>query len=432
MALKIWLNGQMKNLTRSQMVTFVGGTKKKLKKGITFVNGEKKILWQTNEYMFNSWTLTELQYPNTITNTTLPTFYAMEANYNKIAYNVGNYICRANISNLSSPSNENTVQNGFVTYRQPDKNSTSVFDANYGMQTGTSTNVNINKIEVNQTTLSIDTTTSSSIVVNTASYSSPAFNGLKNIINTGSNYGLCMIYPVNGQYEIRTNFTGANYTVLATISGMGYSTSYKPVVWSYALFDNRYLLIGTQYQATSGGDYIYRLYRVDLTNGNTTVLLNNKTLPINAILCDGNYIIVTYENVMVKMDINGSVLATYTATNDIPTLIGRCNGYYYMTTTRTENDEPYMNIEIVNVNNFSDNIIKQTNCRMLETLVFPYESNSGYLCFASRYYKSTTYAGGGSLPPSGRQASIRINSGGVSTSTVYSDTEYRINRIQCY
>lgn len=424
MALKIWLNGSMKKITRHQMVTFVSGTKKKLTKGITFINGEKKILWQTGQFVFNSWTISNLQYPSTTT--VQSRIYGIESDESKVVYCVDKYISRANVSNISIPVAESTVANGAITRHRPETTTgISSFDANV-FTAGANPVLTLNQIDVNQETMEILPTAITSSTSSSTIYSNNTY--YDNTFYVNGNIGICRIQSANGSFKIYKNYTLTNSTLVATISATGYSSNIQPKVYCWALYDNRYVLLSAWYQAVSGGSKVFSLKKIDLVDGTVSTLLDNKTNPVTGILVDGTDIIVTVENTMLKMDASGTVSDTYTSLNEIPTIVGKSGNYYYLTTTRVENNRDYMNIEIVEENDWTNSEIQQTNVKMMETLAFPYNSGNGYICFAIKSYIISSSGGNAG---SGRGGSINQLSGGGSGIT-YSDVELRICRIQCY
>lgn len=433
MPLKVWTANGMKRLTRHQMVTFVGGVKKRIPKGITFINGEKKVLWQVGELEFNSWTFPELQYPYSTTVNTR--FRVLEADENKVVYNVERYTNRANVTNISAPYNENSVDYGAVTYRYDDTDNTKArFEANKRDSGGVRTiTLTVNEVDIARLDLAV---TSSQIEFSSYTYPSntsisSGTSYISDMVRMGETYKEVQIAKSSGKYIIQKNFrVGSGATTVCEISSNGYSGTAKPTVWCYAKYNDRYLYIGTQYQSTSGGDYIYRLVRVDMTNGSVSILLNNLTSPVTAIMVDGSYLIVSAENKLYKMGTAGSISNTYTSTNTLPTLIGKCGDYYYVTTTRTDD---YMNIEVVDASTFTLFETKQLGINMINTISMPYITQNDYLCFGTQYYTTTqtVVSGGGVVIPSGRQASIRVSSGG-GTITTYDNVELRVCRIKCY
>lgn len=438
MALKAYINGSMKRLTRHQMVTFIGGVKRRIPKGVTFVNGEKKVLWQIGNVEFNSWTLTELQYPYASTTSTV--LNALEADDTKVVFNVDRYVSRANVANVSAPYGENTVEYGGITYRQPtstinntyyDSNilsavSSSVGGSVYYTLTLTCNQINIDKADM--TVTATQTATSSKNGSGAITLGKRYYDGL---INVGGSYGMIRIYGSAGALNIYKNYSLSSQTTVATISCYGYSVNVSPAIPKiYAIYNNRYLLLPTFYKATSEADAKYFLKKIDLSTGAVTNLLSEQNEPVTGILIDGEDIIVTINNTMLKLSATGTIQDTYTSANDLPTIVGKSGNFYYLTTTRAETDADYMNIEIVDDSNFTSEVI-QTNVKMIDTISMPYDSENGYLCFATRFYVSSAYTGPNSSIPSGsRRSSIKMT--GISGGVTISNLELRICRIKCY
>ncbi|MBR4999119.1 MAG: hypothetical protein IKY10_04480, partial [Clostridia bacterium] len=243
MALKAYINGSMKKITRHQMTTFVGGVKKKIPKGVTFINGEKVVLWQIGALEVNTWLLSTLQYPNT---TNIDTrFYALETDENKIVYNVEKNICRANVSNVSSPSHENSVEYGGVTYRQQTSSATNtLYDSNLlsttttriGNQSYWTLTQVCNEIDVDRSNMSV-TASQTSTSQKTGSGGVVVGKGYhEGSINVGGSYGICEINCGSGSYIIYKNYSLSSPTTVASIAATGYSTSNKPHLWAYNVY----------------------------------------------------------------------------------------------------------------------------------------------------------------------------------------------------
>lgn len=419
------------------MTTFISGVKKQIPKGVTFINGEKKILWQVGSLEFNSWTLTELQYPY---GTSINSRYrGIEAGEDKVVYNVASYISRANVENISAPYGENTVEYGYVTYRQPDTDlTTAKFEANkYTALTTTigsgvsstrfyTKTLTVNRVDVLRSNLTV---TASQIAKTTESGSGMAtttvggdwFNGMI----TTTNYGECRLTSESGAYKVYKNVTVNSQTLVATISANGYSGTAKPTIRAFTIYDDRYYIFSAQYQAVSGGAYTYSLKKVDLSNGTISTLMDNKTTPINSILVDGSYLIVSVEDKLYKMDMAGQILKTYISPNALPTLVGKSGNFYYLTTTQ---EDCTMLIEVVDADTFTSDEVKVTNIKMIQTFALPYKADNGYICFSTQYFE-TSGAGAPSGTSAGRQASINQLGGSGSG---YTNIELRICRITCY
>lgn len=441
MTLKVWTNDGMKRITRHQMVTFIGGVKKKIPKGVTFINGEKVVLWQVGNFAINSWTPAELQCPYTVGAT--DDIYGLEANSDKVVYNEGKYMLRSNVSNISSPSLEGNVQHGGITYRRDDDNSGfSKFDANTVTISTNSSNIRSltlkdDVVSVNQSNFDVtaESLSQSSIVLTPTQHTNVPKGYYSAIMYVGTTHKLCRIVASDGSYKIYKDYSASSSSPVATISANGYSGTGTPALYGYTAYNNRFILFGAEYQATSGGSYVYSLKKVDLSNNSVTTLLDNQSSPVTAIMVDGTNLIVSVENKLLKMNISGTISDTYTSSNTMTTLVGGSGDYYYLTTTRQENDISYMNIEIVEINNFANSEVKQTDIKMVITCAFPYISKTDYICFASKFFNVTnvSFSGGGSTPTTARTASIRILNGGSGSGLVaYTNVDIRICRIKCY
>ena len=444
MTLKAYINGSMRKLTKQKMTTFVGGVKKYLPKGITFINGEKVVLWQMGEITLNSWILSAIGYPNAYH----PSYriYGLEATDNKVVFNVEQNISRSNVENISAPYTEGTQAYGASTYYKGISSGKAQYDSNVinlsytrvpnvNPRTGKTTYVYNYSATLTDNTSYIKTAdmeiTASSVSSSSTSGASSILPSFGNYIDNAvyiSGYGLCNIASSSGKYIIQKNFAiGSGGTAVVEISSNGYSGTEKPKVWSFAVLNDRYILFGAEYKATSGGDYVYSLKRVDITNGSVSTLLDNQPSPVLSVMVDGSNLIVTADNKMFKMNTSGTVSATYTSPNIMPTLVGKYNGYYYLTTTRDVSGRNYMNIEVVSDSNFTNGEVKQTDVKMVGTYAIPHETENGYLCFVSKHYVVSTVTGT-QTTPSARTAILRATTSG----TVWSEDEVRVCRLQCY
>ena len=431
MPLKIWTSNGMKRLTRHKMTTFVGGVKKHIPKGVTFVNGEKVILWQVGEFAFNSWTLSQLQYPYGTSVSTL--VLGLDATEDKVLFNVGSYLSRGDVSNISAPYGENTVNNGLITYRKDNAGANeSAYDANLiNVQqtirqgnigtTSYSATLNNNNITASYPSLTVSVNTINSTTTSGTGYwTSGAY--IENAVNIGNS--LYRILNKNGAYTIQKDVVASGGTVVATISANGYSANTTPTLYAFVVYGGQYIIFGAEYQATSGADYAYSIKKVDITDGTVSTLLDNLPTPVTSIMVDGNNLIVSADNKLYKMDTSGNVLDTYTTSNIMPTLVGKCGNYYYVTTSDTNYN---MLVEIIDEADFTTGEVKQAGIKMCQTIALPYDSENGYLCFATKSYTISSSIGGGGVNIS-RTASIRQ----IGTGVAYTDVELRICRIQCY
>lgn len=440
MALKIWLNGSMKDITKytsNRLFTFVGGQKKALKKGITFINGQKKVLWEIGSMGFDAWSPTQLGYPNNIS--IYDRIYGVFANENKVVYNINKYISRANISNVSSPYNENTVQNGMICYNKGITGSYYNYNAylydivSFGGQfAGWSEDLSINNIQINSETANIDVAQLTTSRKNhDGLYTQPYRHTYPNMIYTNGNGLVCVsngVLPSGGSsYHVYKNHSLAGTTEVATILSNGFNGTNIPLLLASVLYDNRYVLFGAEYQATSSSNIIYSLKKVDLNTGTITTLLDNYNTPVTGILIDNTNILVSVGNYLIKIDINGNILDTYTSPNIMPTLVGKSNGFYYITTTRNNNNRNYMNLEIIDENNFQSGEVKQTNIPMIYTFALPCISSNGYLCFSTQHYVASDVYGD-LTTASNRTKTMRSSTNGVN----WTEQDTKICRIRCY
>lgn len=444
MALKIWLNGQMHDLSKftgNRIFAFSGGVKKSCPKGVTFVNGEKKVLWQTGSMGFDSWYVSDLGYPNSVD--TGSRVYGIFANENKVIFNVDNYVSRSDVSNVSSPYTENTVEHGAMTSYTRYSGGSNDYNADmYSLVNSRLPKVGggyisfwneyftDNQVSINQDTMNVGVSTvvqeqqnGDGAKVNpyagsTQFYFDTTGNGIVRV----STYSTTGSYPVS-QIVVTKNYSIYGGTGVATINTKGYIGNGHPLLLTAALYDNRYVIFGGEYQATAGGSYVYSLKKVDLNTGAISTLLDNYTTPVTGVMVDGDRIVVTVGNSLIKMDIDGGNVMTYNSPNIMPTLVGKKGGYYYLTTTRKYGTHSYLNIEVVAENNFISGEVVQTYVMMVQTNAIPIISQNGYLCFAAIHYQANDVSADYTTA-SGRTATIRSNS--------KSGFTYKICRIRCY
>lgn len=108
--LKTFINGNSVNLTPvgKPPVTFVNGAKKSLVKGITFINGEKVILWDSNKLQINYIDLTSVSGADR----DFP--IGCFANVDKVIYSSGNNVNRLNTGNFANVTLDAQVSMGSV------------------------------------------------------------------------------------------------------------------------------------------------------------------------------------------------------------------------------------------------------------------------------------------------------------------------------
>ena len=105
MALKVCVNGQMRQITGpgNSPVTFINGTKKKLVKGVTFINGEKKVLWDRAQLKIDE---INISFPDSISGAPIPVWINNNSVY--ISTN-GNSAPKLYKFNIENPSEANWV-----------------------------------------------------------------------------------------------------------------------------------------------------------------------------------------------------------------------------------------------------------------------------------------------------------------------------------
>lgn len=149
MPLKIQLNGQMQQLTGPgrPLVVFANGQKHVSAKGITFINGVKKVLWSANDLRID-------YIPNIYNVCGTASLNAVWASNNKIILSskyAGSYgIWRVNVENKSAPVLESNVDLGRITCFSPVDSTASnlVYYAVAGAQKAQQININPKTAEI--------------------------------------------------------------------------------------------------------------------------------------------------------------------------------------------------------------------------------------------------------------------------------------------
>lgn len=124
MALKVRINGQMQQITGpgNKPVVFINGVKKKLVKGVTFINGEKRLLWGQTGIIVD---VIDYAKAGILTNINITPVWASN---NYVWANTGKAWYKISVSNISNPSIAQSVSWGAeASYSDPDSGSTSVF-----------------------------------------------------------------------------------------------------------------------------------------------------------------------------------------------------------------------------------------------------------------------------------------------------------------
>lgn len=149
MPLKIQLNGQMQQLTGPgrPLVVFANGQKHVSTKGITFINGVKKVLWSANDLRID-------YIPNIYNVCGATALNAVWASNNKIILSSnqtnGYGIWRVNVENKSAPVLESNVDLGRITCFSPVDSTSSnlVYYAVAGTQKAQQININPKTAEI--------------------------------------------------------------------------------------------------------------------------------------------------------------------------------------------------------------------------------------------------------------------------------------------
>lgn len=148
MPLKIQLNGQMQQLSGPgrPLVVFANGQKYVSTKGITFINGVKKVLWSANDLRIDY-----IPNINNVCGTTA--LNAVWASNNKIILSsntTGYGIWRVNVENKSAPVLESNVDLGRITCFSPVDSTASnlVYYAVAGTQKAQQININPTTAEI--------------------------------------------------------------------------------------------------------------------------------------------------------------------------------------------------------------------------------------------------------------------------------------------
>lgn len=100
MTLKVRINGQMQQITGpgNSPVTFINGVKKKLVKGVTFINGEKKVLWDRAQLKIDEINIT---FPDSVSGAPVPVWINNNSVYISTNGNTAPKLYKFNIENTS-------------------------------------------------------------------------------------------------------------------------------------------------------------------------------------------------------------------------------------------------------------------------------------------------------------------------------------------
>lgn len=234
MALKTFINGVSVNLTPmgKPPVTFVNSTKKRLIKGVTFVNGVKKVLWDVNRL--------RIDYINLANVTNADTLWPVGAfaNADKVIYSSGENVNRLDVSNLANVTLDNKVANGgFLGFSSVDSTSST---AVYYAATTTAPTL-VNQLEIDTATGGVSAANNSASLGANVTMDALVFINNKWINANSPSNSMRYIYVKDGAtnvYDYQTVQSGVsisgwiagcpNFTKLNATTAVGY----------YKLFSN--------------------------------------------------------------------------------------------------------------------------------------------------------------------------------------------------
>lgn len=299
MALKIWLNGSMKKIDTNlhKPVTFINGTKYKLDKAYTFVNGQKQIIWGEGGVQIDYISSTGVLGGGIV--------FAIGENWAN-AWN-NNIIYRININNLTSPSLIQSLEWGNITscsYYQS-TNTTAIFTA-WKNKTGRKISMNVSdgSMSVTQTS-TITTTYSGTTSIYLLGITNNKFvvdygvlqqlrpnqiylehffwNDTEKYTDTTTNASYrTFIQAANSSILVRYNLSGATSTRIYSFTENGMSPvgyTYGIVQSNYHIYDNGFIYYCSKMSnlynlvKESASDIGTVLYRVEMPSGRQIIMI---------------------------------------------------------------------------------------------------------------------------------------------------------------
>ena len=111
MTLKVRINGQMRQITGvgNSPVTFINGAKKKLVKGVTFINGAKKVLWDMAQLKIDE---INISFPDSVSGRPVPVWINNNSVYISTNGNTAAKLYQFNIENISNPYWVSSIEYG--------------------------------------------------------------------------------------------------------------------------------------------------------------------------------------------------------------------------------------------------------------------------------------------------------------------------------
>lgn len=317
MPLKIFKNGVIHNLTSTAtpLVTFVNGVKKKLPKGVTFINGEKVVLWDANELQ-----ITYINPEDMGLNPYDPSV-AFFANKDLLLYSFQNTIYKLNVSNKANPSLIGSVQFGDVIgYSSVD----SVVGESVYYAYNTSGGATFNQLNI--------TNSSGNIVVSNAQNLGNTI-GVEKGAYIGGKWLSCGVSRIGTAYMANVYENATRKYGYSVYSGGG-SISGKLQGPLFTKLDSS-TMVGRLniYNSTNAvAEYDVSGYTVKtgscsymdfLTDGNIIACAGSDGFELFERPASGNYV---------------SLAKTTGIANHTDRLIGKCRGYYYTVSCPFDND----------------------------------------------------------------------------------------------
>lgn len=373
MPLKIQLNGKKQQLTGPgrPLVVFANGQKHVSAKGITFINGVKKVLWSANDLRID-------YIPNIYNVCGTALLNAVWASNNKIILSstTGGYgIWRVNVENKSAPVLESNVDLGCITCFSPVDSTTSnmVYYAVAGTQKAQQININPITAEI----------TASNVVNLSSTYWGNFTGGL-----LGTNIWLGRSTGKSGAVYANTTRIGYIYSI-----GTGIVGAPNPL---FAKRDDSSYLV-CKYRNLSTGGVISALCVVtatDITERVQDVVYEQILVDTdnNNIVCAGRDGFAIYNQ---NFDNVVSVASTSSYRNYY--LLGRIRDYYYVVSSprsRNESDQNvYLYVYDLNGTLFTQQILNlqtqftaSNSADLIHTV--PHISQTGALAFV--FYPSSS------------------------------------------
>lgn len=320
MALKTFINGNMINLTSTAkpLTTFVGGVKKTLTKGVTFINGEEVVLWNANKLQ-----ITYINPADLGASSSFPTT-AFLASKDYLFYSYNNKIFKIDVSNLGNITVTQTLNLGNVAgFSSVDSDvGTSVFYA-YDRSSGSTTTFNQINI-VNQTgaitasnagtyNISYSPNLAQGVLLDSVAYVNSSWLNANYIVNA---YKLVNVregqtvkygYTGFGTASLSGMIDGPRFTKIDSTTAVGRIHLYSNGNYTDAIAEYD----GTAYTIKSG-----TLQYIDfLTDGTEVCCAGASGFGIYERNTSGNYTEVVHQ---ARID-----------TYHTERLIGKCRGYYY-------------------------------------------------------------------------------------------------------